>query len=146
MLADKKKPGTGKGGMSTLAPKSKIHFEGFKGLEPLRDGDDVNLNSEECEDLKGKDALEQPAKDKGKPPPAGGTAPQATKPTASKETVTASKSKSDASGKKTLILGAMITIIILLALTSTATIVVTLHWYGSIHWFPALSAALQGKD
>ncbi|EYC27552.1 hypothetical protein Y032_0009g792 [Ancylostoma ceylanicum] len=132
--------------MSTLAPKSKLHFEGFKGLEPLRDGDDVNLNSEECEDLKGKDALEQPGKDKGKPPPVGGAGAQPSKPPTSKETTTGSKSKSDASGKKTLILGAMITIIILLALTSTATIVVTLHWYGSIHWFPSLSEALQGKD
>ncbi|EYC27551.1 hypothetical protein Y032_0009g792 [Ancylostoma ceylanicum] len=86
--------------MSTLAPKSKLHFEGFKGLEPLRDGDDVNLNSEECEDLKGKDALEQPGKDKGKPPPVGGAGAQPSKPPTSKETTTGSKSKSDASGKK----------------------------------------------
>ncbi|EYC27550.1 hypothetical protein Y032_0009g792 [Ancylostoma ceylanicum] len=100
MIGDKKKSATGKLGMSTLAPKSKLHFEGFKGLEPLRDGDDVNLNSEECEDLKGKDALEQPGKDKGKPPPVGGAGAQPSKPPTSKETTTGSKSKSDASGKK----------------------------------------------
>ncbi|CAJ0599020.1 unnamed protein product [Cylicocyclus nassatus] len=131
--------------------KSKQPFEGFQAMEPLREGDDVNLNSE-AEDLKGKDSLDQTktgaetktAGATGKP--AAGAARQSKIVPIGKagKEVNQTKSKSERSTKKTLIMCAVAIILVILLLTSAASLIVTLHWYGTIDWFPPLTKALQG--
>ncbi|KAK6016077.1 hypothetical protein OSTOST_18445 [Ostertagia ostertagi] len=109
-----------RGGFNIGPASTKKRLDTRPGLEPLRDGDDVNLASE-SEDFGGANA------NKG-----------AQRSRMSKESTTKTSSGSREGGGQGCILCAICVLIILLMLTSTATVIVVLHWSGTIKWIPPL--------
>ncbi|WKY00837.1 hypothetical protein Q1695_015117 [Nippostrongylus brasiliensis] len=119
------------------------------GLEPLREGDDVNLASE-CEDNPGQFPA-KPSKANNEAatspmPKARGKQSNATQTLSKATSKNESSSVNESQGKINQV--CLITIIVILLLmliaTSTTTVVVILHWSGKVTWVPALSKALHG--
>lgn len=126
-----------------LPPQSlKKRIEAKPGLEPLRDGDDVNLNSE-SEDAAVLNTAAR-SKDANTPAAAASTAPPRTQSKDSSAARTESSTgQAEGQGGQTLLVLAIVVLLIMLLVTSAATVVVVLHWSGMISWIPALTAALQ---